>query len=163
MTEQLDEVLQRSSLFRFLAEDHYERLRSLLREERFEFGHVIVRQGEEADAFYLLTSGRARVVKETGNGNEIALTTLRPGDGFGEMALISGGKRNATVRCSTSVEVVRIDRKDFLPLLAQFPELKTSLETTVRFRTLHGFLYEFSNFGRLPARALHALIEKLAP
>ena len=65
MTEQLDEILQRSSLFRFLSEDHYERLRGLLREERFEFGDLIVRQGDEADAFYLLTSGRARVVKET--------------------------------------------------------------------------------------------------
>jgi len=163
MTDQLDEVLQRSSLLRFLSEDHYQRLRGLLREERFEFGDLIVKQGDEADAFYLVTSGRARVVKEVENAEEIVLATLRPGDEFGELALISGAERTATVRCSTEVEVLRLDRKDFLPLLAQYPELKSALELTGRSRTLHGFLYEFSNFGRLPARTLSALIAKLAP
>ncbi|MEO8350415.1 MAG: peptidase domain-containing ABC transporter [Chthoniobacteraceae bacterium] len=163
MMHPLDEILQRSSLFRFLPEDDSERLRALLREERFGFGDVIVREGDEADAFYLLTSGRARVVKETETGEEIALATLRPGDEFGETALLDGGTRNATVRCSTSVDVMRLDRTDFLPLLAQFPALKKSIETTARFRELHGFLYEFSNFGRLPARALGGLIESLSP
>ena len=97
------------------------------------------------------------------DGEEMALASLRPGDEFGEQALLAGGTRNATVRCSTEVEVLRLDRKDFLPLLAQYPELKNSLELTARHRTLHGFLYEYSNFGRLPARALQALIAKLVP
>ncbi len=163
MTEALDEILQRSSFFRFLPEDHYERLRALLREERFAFGDVIVKQGDEADALYVLTSGRARVVRDGNDGGEMALASLRPGDEFGEQALLGDGTRNATVRCSTEVEVLRLDRKDFLPLLAQYPELRNSFDLTARHRTLHGFLYEFSNFGRLPARASHALIAKLAP
>ena len=163
MTEHLDEVLQRSSFFRFLPEDHYERLRALLREERFDFGDVIVKQGDEADALYVLTSGRARVVRDGEDGEEMALASLRPGDEFGEQALLDGGTRNASVRCSTEVEVLRLDRKDFLPLLAQHPELRNSFDLTSRHRTLHGFLYEFSNFGRLPARALHTLIAKLVP
>src|SRR5687767_8423268 len=109
----LEEVLRQSSVFRSLPPEHYERLRPLLYEEHFEFGEVIVKQGDPADAFYLLSSGRARVVKMTDGGKEIALTTLRPGDEFGELALISGGTRNATVRCSTAVDVVRLDAKDF--------------------------------------------------
>ena len=163
MTEQLDAILRRSSLFRFLPEEHFGRLRALLREEHFEFGDVIVKQGEEADAFYLLTSGRARVLKETEQGEEIPLSALRPGEGFGEMALISGGVRNASVRCSMAVDAVRIDRKDFLALIAQFPEVKKSIELTARSRTVHGFLYEFSNFGRLTGRALQAFLERLQP
>ena len=163
MTPQIDELIERSSLFRFLPDDQRPMLRSLLRAERFDFGEVIVRQGEEATAYYIVANGRARVVKETQNGEDLSLTTLRPGDEFGELALISGGTRNATVRCSTAVEVLRLDRKDFLPLLARFPELKGSLELTARYRALHGFLYEFSNFGRLSARAMRGLIEKLAP
>ncbi len=163
MPESLDELLQRSALFRSLPVEHAEKLRPLLREEHFEFGDVIVKQGDAADALYLLTSGRARVVKVTESGEEIALTTLRPGDEFGELALISGGTRNATVRCSTAVDALRLDVKDFLPLLALHPELRRSIETTARTRTLHGFLYEFSNFGRLSARVLHALVEKLSP
>ncbi len=162
MTESLDEALRRWPFFRLLPEQHLDNVRALAREERYEFGDVIVKQGDEVDAFYLLTSGRARVVKETERRREIALATLRPGDTFGETALLSGGTRTATVRCSTAVEVLRFDRDDFLTLLSRYPELKHSLESTARLRTLHSFLYEFSNFGRLPARTLQALIEKLS-
>ena len=68
MRVQDEEILQRSSLFRFLPKEHFERLRPLLHEERFEFGDVIVQQGEPADSFYVLLSGRARAIKSDPNG-----------------------------------------------------------------------------------------------
>ncbi len=163
MNNRADEILRRSSLFRFLSEREFDKLRPLLHEEHYEFGDVIVRQGAEAHAFYVLLSGRVRVVKVREQGDEIALNTLRPGNEFGEAALLEGGARTATVRCSTAVDVARLNRTDFLALLDEHPDLKRSLELTGRLRALHGFLYEFSNFGRLPQRALHALIEKLEP
>ena len=158
-----DSLLRRSSLFQFLPEEHFEKLRSLLREEHYEFGDIIVRQGEPADSFYVLLSGRARVVKADQNGTEIVLATLKPGDSFGEAALAEHGTRSATVRCSTGVETLRLDRADFLEVAKENPELKQHLEMTARHRSLHGFLYQFSNFGRLPVPALRSLIEKLNP
>ncbi len=158
-----DEVVRRSPSFRFLPDEHFEKVRGLLREERYDFGDVIVREGDEADAFYVLISGRVRVLKTREKGDEIALATLRPGDEFGEAALVAGGLRTASVRCSTSAEVMRLNRSDFLELLADHPEIKHSIELTVRLRALSNFLYEYSNFGRLPQRALHALVEKLEP
>ena len=163
MRAQDEEVLQRSSLFRFLPKESFDYLRPLLQEERYDFGEVIVQQGDPAEQFYILLSGRARAIKIDQNGEEIALATLRPGDAFGESALGEGGKRTATVRCSTAVEVVRINRSDFLKLCAEVPEISQQLEMTKRYRTLQGFLYEFSNFGRLPPPALRNLIEKLDP
>ncbi|CAN5807441.1 hypothetical protein BH20VER1_BH20VER1_09510 [soil metagenome] len=163
MRTQDEEVLQRSSIFRFLPESHFEQLRPLLREEHYEFGEVIVQQGDPADAFYVLLSGRARAIKVDPNGNEIALATLRPGDVFGEAALGDGGLRNAMVRCSTAVDCLRLDRADFLKLCDEVPELQHQMELTRRHRALQGFLYEFSNFGRLPAPALRSVIEKLTP
>src|SRR5207244_5427515 len=56
--------------------------------ESFAFGSPIVREGDEADAFYVLVSGRARVVKTGEGGEEIPLNVLRPGQSFGEMALL---------------------------------------------------------------------------
>ena len=97
-----EDLLRRSSLFHLLPAEDYEKLRPLLQEEHYEFGDVIVRQGEEGEAFYILISGRARAVKAQANGDEMALGTLRPGDSFGEASLAEGGKRNATVRCSTA-------------------------------------------------------------
>ena len=82
---------------------------------------------------------------------------------LGESALLSGGTRNATVRCSSSVEVLKLERDDFLRLAEEFPEFRHSLELTARWRAMHGFLYEFSNFGRLPAPALLSLVGKRNP
>ena len=158
-----ENLLRRSSFFQFLPEGHFEKLPALLQEESYEFGDLLVRQGEPADAFYVLVSGRARVVKADQNGHEIVLATLKPGDSFGESALAEGGTRTATVRCSTAVEALRLDRDDFLQLAEETPELKHHIEMTARHRALHGFLYEFSNFGRLPVAALRTLVEKLTP
>src|SRR2546426_290773 len=93
-----DNLLRRSLLFRFLPDEYFEKILPLLQEEQYEFGDLIVRQGDAADAFYVLVSGRARVLKADQNGNEIALTALKPGDSFGEAALTEGGTRTATVR-----------------------------------------------------------------
>jgi HlyB family type I secretion system ABC transporter len=156
------DLLRRSDLFRFLPDEHFEKLRRLLQEERYDFGELIVKQGEPATAFYILISGRARVVKAgANNGEEIVLGTLRPGDSFGEAALSEGGTRTATVRCSTTVEVLRLNRAEFLALIETVPELKEYMQVTRRLRTLQSFLYEFSNFGRLPTPALRGMIEKL--
>jgi CRP-like cAMP-binding protein len=45
--------------------------------EHYDFGDIVVYEGDEADSFYILTSGRVRVVKKTGPGEELALQTLR--------------------------------------------------------------------------------------
>src|SRR5213083_1672827 len=158
------DLLRRSDLFRFLPDEHFEKIRPLLQEERHDFGDLIVKQGDPASAFYILISGRARVVKSgANNGEEIVLGTLRPGDSFGEAALSEGGTRSATVRCSTSVEVLRLDRAEFLALTETAPEFKEYMQVTRRAHTLQSFLYEFSNFGRLPAPALRGMIERLDP
>ncbi len=158
-----DQLLRRASLFQFLPDEHFAKVRAVLQEESYEFGDLIVRQGEPADSFYVLLTGRARVLKADQNGAEVVLATLKPGDSFGEAALSEEGTRSATVRCSTAVDAWRLDRSDFLELAEQNPELKQYLELTARHRSLHGFLYQFSNFGRLPVPALRSLIEKLEP
>jgi HlyB family type I secretion system ABC transporter len=163
MKAQDTEILRRSSAFKFLSDEHFAALEPLLQEENYDFGDVIVRQDDPADSFYILTNGRARALKIKPDGEEIPLGALKPGDSFGEAALADGGTRTATVRCSTAVDVLRIDRSDFLELVQQEPELKHYVEMTGRNRALQSFLYQFSNFGRLPAPALRSVIDKLAP
>ena len=88
------DLLRRSDLFRFLPDEHFEKIRSLLQEERHDFGDLIVKQGDPANAFYILISGRARVVKSgSNNGEEIALATLRPGRQLRRGG--ASGRRNA--------------------------------------------------------------------
>lgn len=163
MKVQDSEILRRSSVFRFLADEHFAAIEPLLQDEHYEFGDVIVKQDDPADSFYVLTKGRARALKIKPDGEEIPLGVLKPGDSFGEAALSEGGTRNATVRCSTTVDVLRIDRDDFLQLTRRVPELKQYVETTGRDRALQSFLYQFSNFGRLPTRVLRGIIDRFKP
>jgi HlyB family type I secretion system ABC transporter len=157
------DVVRRSSAFRFLSDEHFAAIEALLQEEHYDFGDTIVKQDDPADAFYILTNGRARAIKTKPDGDEIPLGVLKPGDSFGEAALAEGGRRAATVRCSTSVDVLRIDRNDFLSLVAQAPELRHYIQIIGRNRAVQSFLYQFSNFGRLPGPALRGMIDKLVP
>src|SRR6266404_9427511 len=163
MKVQDGEILRRSSVFRFVSDEHFGAIEPLLQEEHYDFGDLIVKQDDPADSFYVLTRGRARALKIKSDGEEIPLGVLKPGDSFGEAALAEGGKRAANVRCSTAVDVMRIDRNDFLQLVAQAPELRHYIEMIGRNRAVQSFLYQFSNFGRLPGPALRSMIDNLVP
>src|SRR3989475_12954984 len=124
MKIQDSEFLRRSSVFRFVSDEHFDAIEPLLQEEHYEFGDVIVKQGDPANSFYVLTQGRARALKIKPDGEEIPLGVLKPGDSFGEAALAEGGTRNATVRCSPAVDVWRNDRDGLMQLVGHVPELK---------------------------------------
>ena len=163
MMPRAEEILRTTSFARFVPAEHFERMRDRFEEVHYDFGETIIRQGEEADAFYVLITGRARVLKEQPDGEEVTLHRLQPGHEFGESALLEEQTRTTTVRCSTAVDVLRLGRKDFQELVAEFPELLNSLELLSRWRALHSFLYTYSHFGRLSAPALRALIDHLQP
>ncbi|MCP4301685.1 MAG: cyclic nucleotide-binding domain-containing protein [Gammaproteobacteria bacterium] len=81
-------------------------------------GDVILKQGAEGDYFYVLIRGSALVTRETPLSKEgIKLAELRVGDTFGEEALISEAKRNATVTMQTDGSVMRLGKEDFKKLL----------------------------------------------
>lgn len=138
--------------------------------ERFEpvsftFGMPIVREGEPADALYVLLSGRARVIKNaardgTTNG-ELSLGVLKAGDTFGEIGLLEQGTRTLTVRASGDVEALRLDREVFEVLLRERPELRQYFELQVAHRRLNNFFKEFTAFAKLPAPALAELLADL--
>ena len=82
-------------------------------------GDVIIRQGDEGDFFYIIVSGRCAVSRETPLNREgIRLAELGVGDTFGEEALISNAKRNATVRMITDGTLGRLTKKDFVALIS---------------------------------------------
>ncbi len=84
----------------------------------YKSGDVILKQSTEGDYFYVLTCGQAIVTRETPLSKEgIKLAELKVGDTFGEEALISDTKRNATVTMATDGSVMRLGKEDFKKLL----------------------------------------------
>jgi HlyB family type I secretion system ABC transporter len=127
----------------------------------FSFGDVIVREGEPADAFYLLAAGTARVVKRGESGDEVALNVLHAGDSFGEMALLGDTTRIASVRASGRVDALRLDRAVFSALTRSHPEVRAMFEALAKQRTLWNFLRVHSSFSQLPKEAFALLASEL--
>jgi CRP-like cAMP-binding protein len=89
-----------------------------MQQANYKAGDVIIKQGDDGDYFYAITRGRCSVVRETPlNKDGIRLAELGPGDTFGEEALISESKRNATVTMITDGSVMRLAKEDFRNLL----------------------------------------------
>lgn len=87
-------------------------------------GESVIKQGEDGDYFYVITKGKAVVTRETPlNKQGIKLAELGVGDSFGEEALISDAKRNATITMTTDGTLMRLGREDFNKLLNE-PMLK---------------------------------------
>src|SRR5690349_17204490 len=88
-----DEILARTSLFRFVPQEQQPRLQALFKRVRYDFGEWITKQNDPADAFFVIVSGRARVVRTDDNGQELSLDSMGAGAEFGESALLSEGTR----------------------------------------------------------------------
>lgn len=88
-----------------------------MEEQRMEPGQVIVKQGDEGDFFYVIMSGRCIVTREQPNQKAVRLAELESGSCFGEEALISAAKRNASVTALTRGSLMRLSKNDFRKLL----------------------------------------------
>jgi rhodanese-related sulfurtransferase len=91
-------------------------------------GDVVIREGAEGDFYYVIESGKCRVERMIG-GVSMLLAELKAGDAFGEEALVSEAKRNATVSMKTDGTLLRLDKKDFVELLREPLLRRISMET----------------------------------
>jgi len=98
---------------------------------RFSARQEIVRQGEPGSRFYIVNSGKVEVVRRDGNQEQI-LATLGAGKYFGEVALMKGVYRTATVRAIEDTTVFSIDRKDFTTLVQNLSVLEQAVTETSR-------------------------------
>ena len=87
---------------------------------------VLARAGQAGDEFFLILDGSARV-----DVSPRKRAKLKPGDYFGEMSLLDGGPRSATVTADTPLRVLVIKRRDFATLLREAPDLTQSLLATL--------------------------------
>ena len=82
-------------------------------------GAVVIRQGDDGDYYYIIKAGKAKVIRAAKTGAELTLATLKDGDAFGEEALLSEAKRNATVTMATDGTLMRLAKEDFNALLKE--------------------------------------------
>ncbi|MBV9956981.1 MAG: mechanosensitive ion channel [Acidobacteria bacterium] len=175
------EALQHVELFHSLTRDERREMAERLVEAPFVRGEAMTRQGAQAHWLYIMTSGEGEVrVAAEGSKLSEKVATLRAGSFFGEMGLMTGEPRTATVIANTDVECYRLDKDAFHDILRRRPEIAEDIshilarrrveldgireglnEEAMRqrmHRTQHDVLNRIRNFFKLdrqPADSIH--------
>lgn len=117
-------ALQQVELFHSLTAEERRELAARLRVAPFVRGEAMTRQGATAHWLYIMTKGDAEVrVAVDGSGLSERVATLHAGDFFGEMGLMTGAPRSATVFALTDAECYRLDKDAFSDILRRRPEI----------------------------------------
>lgn len=153
------ETLSRSVILGALPAAELERLGAAFRRRSFKRGETIYHQGDPGHVLHVVVSGRVKVVLPSETGEEAVLTVLGPGDVHGEMALLDGEPRSATVVALEPVTSATLSREDFLDLLKRSPAAVEGVlgglaQTIRRLSTEVGDLMFLDLQGRLAKKLL---------
>src|SRR3984893_10409703 len=123
----LNNHLRSVPLFASLDDEFIEHLRQHVELVSYNQNQIICKEGDEADAFYLIRSGMVRVSNAL-PGGDMVRTYLSRGDYFGEIGLLRSIKRTATCAALDAVDVVKIPAADFALMLEKFPAVRQQIE-----------------------------------
>ena len=152
VTSDLREKLARQELLAPLDEEQKNRLLDHARLVRFGRGEKVIRQGGEGCSMFVILHGDVDVVIHA-NGTDTTVATLHPGETFGEMCLLTGEKRSATVLAKNDCELWEIDRAHLQPLIQENQALAERLSEILARR-------QMMNEGVLAARTPAQVVEQ---
>lgn len=111
-------MIKNIEIFQDLSEEEIYQIAQNSKIKHFTKGERIIIQGEEGDSLYMLTKGSVRVIKD-----EVHIGGLKRGNYFGEMSLLTGERRSATVIADDEVEVIEINSNSLLPIIRKNPQI----------------------------------------
>jgi CRP/FNR family cyclic AMP-dependent transcriptional regulator len=121
------EALGRCPLFRGLDLESRAAIAAHLRSRRYRKGEVVFHEGDPGDALFVVVAGSAKVVVPSEEGGEAILATVRRGDFLGELALLDGAPRSASVVALDPTEMLTLPRDRFRALVAGEPAIRDAL------------------------------------
>jgi len=131
------EFLQYVPIFSDLDESTLEKIEKIGTRKNYNKNDVIMMEDEVGSALFVIANGKVKVARSSSDGREVILTILSDSDFFGEMAILDGQTRSATVTAIEDSDLFLIQRNEFLNLLREHPEISISLlqELTKRLRS----------------------------
>lgn len=153
------EVLRRVPFLAILPEPDLVRLAEQARRRQYRAGATIFHREDPGFNLHILREGRVKLVLASPEGREVTVGLLRPGDFFGELALLDGGPRSASVVALEPVETVTLERPPFVAVLEQHPEVSSALLAVLgdRLRRTDELIQDIL-FLDLPARLAKQLL-----
>jgi len=134
--EKMVEILEKVPLFKGLKKRQLTALARIFIERNCEAGEVIVPQGRDGYGFFIIASGAAEAVLERVDGTKAVVNTFEETDFFGELALLDGGPRTASVIATKPTRCLILPRENFLGAVRRDGEMAAAImvELAVRFR-----------------------------
>jgi CRP-like cAMP-binding protein len=130
----IESAIANVDLFALLSDEARGRVADGARERLYTPGEMIVREGDQGSSMFLVESGRLSVSVHGTVGESQKLAVLEPGAAFGEISLLTGQPRTATVRALTEANMLEIDKATLSPILRENPSLCGMLELTMQER-----------------------------
>ena len=128
----------RSPLFEMLTDEERAALVKEMDLEQHEEGSVIIHEGERGASMYVIASGEVKVyTRRTGQGGSVYLAKLGEGDFFGEVSVLTGKPRTATITAAQPTELLRLDKEKLDTALAKHPGIRKVLDDFYKKRAKH--------------------------
>ena len=147
----LDNLLAASALFQTFSPGERHKILEAVSLEEFPAETVVIEEGAPGECLYILKSGEVEVFSSDSQKEKVILATLKEGDYFGEISLITGRPRTASVRTLRPAELVRLGKEDFDRIVALHPETLKVLEDSLQAR-LENKLRMLGVFRNSPAK-----------
>ena len=131
-------TVPQSPVFEILSDEERRVLVKEMDLESHEEGAVIISEGESGSSMYVIASGEVKVyTRGPGNSGTVYLAKLGEGDFFGEVSVLTGKPRTATITASQRTELLRLDKEKLDNLLARYPGIRNVLDEFYRKRANH--------------------------
>jgi CRP/FNR family transcriptional regulator, cyclic AMP receptor protein len=159
----LTELLQRVPLFSELSDPELERVAQVAVPRSFPRETRVFHEGDHGDACYIIRDGSCRVTREHPDGRAITLANLGPGSIFGELAMLDGEARSASVEAVEDTNLLALPARDVRALIRSHPEMgeKLIVALTRRLREANERITRQS-FQTVPSRVAGVLNQLLA-
>jgi CRP-like cAMP-binding protein len=129
--------LKNIDLFKDLREEQIAKLAKMTQLSDYEKGQHIFYEGDQADGFFVVHSGRVKIFKLSGEGKEQILHVMEPGDPFGEVPMFTGDRYPADAEAVEPSKLLFFSRKSFTNLISREPSLAMGMMATLSRRLLH--------------------------
>ena len=128
-------ALKKTAIFRDLPDHDLEELAAHMTSRTYPRGVMILREGARGNAMFIIRSGEVEIKKKKPElGIDLTIAKLTAGDIFGEMALLTGAARSATVAVITPTELLVLKKEDFDSLVLDHPHISMLINTMVNQR-----------------------------
>jgi CRP/FNR family cyclic AMP-dependent transcriptional regulator len=127
----MDEIptlfLQNHNIFKDLIPQELDIIKKFMKMTEADMGQVIFKQGSSAESMCLVLSGELEVMKTAKDGTLVKIATIGDGQSVGEMALVDGMVRSATVRAAMLTTIVVLKRSEFDEIMQHYPRIAAKL------------------------------------